>query len=81
MKIIINFLCFLLCKSYLMKSKFYPTSFSNFYPNNFKLYSNPFNNKYYEDILKIKNNTFNKKYYPLSKDYFEQGRMRLTLKM
>jgi len=73
MKIIINFLCFLLCKSYLIKFKFYPIV----YQNNLKLYSNPFNNKYYEDILKIKNNTHNRKYYPLSKHYFEEGRLRL----
>ena len=73
MKIIINFLCFLLCKSYLIKFKFYPIV----YQNNFKLYSNSFNNKYYEDILKIKNNTHNRKYYPLSKHYFEEGRLRL----
>ena len=72
MKIIINFLCFLLCKSYLIKFKFYPIV----YQNNLKLYSNPFNNKYYEDILKIKNNTHNRKYYPLSKQYFEEGRLR-----
>jgi len=73
MKIIINFLSFLLCKSYLIKFKFYPIV----YQNNLKLYSNPFNNKYYEDILKIKNNTHNRKYYPLSKQYFEEGRLRL----
>ena len=73
MKIIIIFLCFLLCKSYLIKFKFYPIV----YQNNLKLYSNPFNNKYYEDILKIKNNTHNRKYYPLSKHYFEEGRLRL----
>ena len=47
MKIIINLLSFLLCKSYLIKFKFYPIV----YQNNLKLYSNPFNNKYYEDIL------------------------------
>jgi len=73
MKIIINLLSFLLCKSYLIKFKFYPIV----YQNNLKLYSNPFNNKYYEDILKIKNNTHNRKYYPLSKQYFEEGRLRL----
>lgn len=72
MKIIINLLSFLLCKSYLIKFKFYPIV----YQNNLKLYSNPFNNKYYEDILKIKNNTHNRKYYPLSKHYFEEGRLR-----
>ena len=48
----------------------------NCHHKNLKLFSNPFNNKYYEDILKIKNNTYNRKY-PLSKNYYFEGKVRL----
>ena len=57
------------CESFLMHL--------NCHDKNLKLFSNPFNNKYYEDILKIKNNTYNNKKYPLSKNYYFEGKIRL----